>query len=71
VVFVDAFDVLFLPSLPLLPLRFTTMRTDLVFGAEVSCAPDRGLAPLYPEALRGSRVFLNSGTYAGRASDVL
>ncbi|CAN0284614.1 unnamed protein product, partial [Phaeothamnion confervicola] len=70
VLFVDAFDTLLLPAAKDLVHRFLWLGADLVFGAELECSPDDSMRLLYPPHLAAASVFLNSGTYIGRASDV-
>ncbi|CAM9228621.1 unnamed protein product [Phaeothamnion confervicola] len=70
VLFLDAFDTLFLPAATALVQRFLWIGADLVFGAELACSPDDSLRLLYPPHLVAAKAFLNSGTYVGRASDV-
>ncbi|CAM9462541.1 unnamed protein product [Phaeothamnion confervicola] len=70
VLFLDAFDTLVLPAATALVQRFLWIGADLVFGAELACAPDVGMRLLYPGHLTAANTYLNSGTYVGRASDV-
>ncbi|CAM9462470.1 unnamed protein product [Phaeothamnion confervicola] len=70
VVFLDAFDTLLLPTAKDLARRFLWTGADIIFGTELECHHDIGLQWLYPPHLASNRAFLNSGTYAGRASDL-
>ncbi|CAN0062829.1 unnamed protein product [Phaeothamnion confervicola] len=70
VIFLDAFDTLLLPAAKDIARRFLWHGGDIIFGTEIECAHDSGLVWLYPPHLAAACAFLNSGTYAGRASDV-
>lgn len=70
VLFLDAFDTLFLADPNQIVKRFLAFNTPLVFGAERHCWPYNPLRDQYPKAPTSHR-FVNSGFYIGYAKDVL
>lgn len=64
VLFVDAFDVVFLTGQDVILRKFLAMNTPLVFSVERSCACVPKLGDKYPKGPTSFR-YLNSGTYIG------
>lgn len=64
VLFVDAFDVLFLEGKDAILRKFFTMKKPFVISVEKTCAPYKQLADQFPESPTSFR-YLNSGTYIG------
>jgi hypothetical protein len=77
VLFLDAYDVLLLPSCTRANLlrRFTQARAPVLFGAEASSSPDLAAALVdreFPDTKLGRvPAYLNSGTIIGAAGTLL
>ena len=70
VLFVDAYDVLLLADAKLMIKRFNTLKAPVVFSAEYTCAPDKGLSLLYAHNTTMQFSYVNSGSYIGYVSNV-
>jgi len=70
VLFVDAYDVLLLADAKHMIQRFLALKAPVVFSAEYTCAPDKGLSLLYAHNTTMQFSYVNSGSYIGYVSNV-
>ena len=73
VLFIDAYDVLLLADADKLIHRFLALNARVVFSAEYTCAPDKGLSLLYANVTSTRATpftYVNSGSYIGYVADV-
>ena len=66
VLFIDAYDVMFVDTIQTIFERFEGFDCDILFAAEKSCWPDPTMASEFP--LSTLYRYLNSGAYIGRVS---
>ncbi|CDR33002.1 glycosyltransferase domain-containing protein [Criblamydia sequanensis] len=66
VLFVDAYDVIFLANENVIKDKFYSFNSPFVISAETNCFPFQELASAYPESPTLFK-YLNSGTYMGYA----
>lgn len=64
VLYVDAYDILFLTDKKTILKKFLKMKSSFVISAERNCFPFRGLANKYPESPTPFR-YINSGSFMG------
>ncbi|KAF7256670.1 Procollagen-lysine, partial [Paragonimus skrjabini miyazakii] len=68
VLFVDAYDVIFMDTKERLLEEYKQLGFKVLFGAEGFCWPQEGLEKIYPMVKPDEKRFLNSGSFMGPAS---